>query len=146
MNKYRQYKFKFYLNARHAIYIKGKLGEIHPHTWEIALYMIKARDGFVRFDRLEKKIEEVIEPYQDKFINEIEPFDVTNPTLENCCHYFKGKISEILTEEGWILLSMEMSETPARSYVLSITDESESERERSIEMLVDSILEDIKSE
>ena len=39
--RYQQYKFKFYMDARHAIYIGGKLGEVHPHTWEIALHVVK---------------------------------------------------------------------------------------------------------
>ena len=31
---FREYKFKFYLNANHFIVINGKEGEVHPHTWE----------------------------------------------------------------------------------------------------------------
>lgn len=146
MNKYRQYRFKFYLNARHAILINGNLGEIHPHTWEITLHVIKGRDEFVQFHALEQKIETFMDTYQDTCLNEVEPFDVLNPTLENCCHYFKDRLSEILAAEGWLFLSMEMSETPARSYVISIADESESDRERSINSLVDMVLEDIKGE
>lgn len=146
MNKYRQYRFKFYLNARHAIFINGKLGEIHPHTWEITLSVIKGRDEFIQFHTLEKKIEAFMDRYQDRYLNEVEPFDVINPTLENCCHYFKSKLSEILAEEGWMFLVMEMSETPSRTYVISISDESETERERSMNALVDMVLEDIKSE
>ncbi len=146
MNRYRQYKFKFYLNARHAIFIHGKQGEVHPHTWEITLNVIKGRDEFIQFDSLEQKIEGFIENYQDRFLNEVEPFDKINPTLENCCHYFKEKLSEILAAEGWLFLMMEMSETPSRSYVISIADESESDRERSMEAFVDLVLEDIKGE
>ncbi len=146
MATYRQYRFKFYLNARHAIYINGNLGEIHPHTWEITIHVIKGKDGFVAFDVLEKSIESFMDNYQDKFLNEVEPFDVVNPTLENCCHYFKDKISEILAEQGWLFLMMEMSETPTRSYVISIADETETDRERSINMLVDMVLDDIKNE
>lgn len=146
MNKYRQYRFKFYLNARHAIFINGTLGEIHPHTWEITLNVIKGRDEFIQFHTLEQKIEAFMETYQDRYLNEVEPFDVINPTLENCCHYFKDKLSEILAAEGWLFLMMEMSETPARSYVISIADESETDRERSMSALVDMVLEEIKGE
>ena len=31
--RYQQYKFKFYMDARHAIYIGGKLGEVHPVSY-----------------------------------------------------------------------------------------------------------------
>ena len=42
--RFRQYKFKFYLNARHGIYKNGLMGEIHPHTWEIVINVVKGRD------------------------------------------------------------------------------------------------------
>lgn len=122
-SQYKQYKFKFYLNARHAIYINGVLGAMHPHTWEITLHVIKMQPDFIQFTKLEKEIEEFIDQFQDKELNEVPPFDVINPTLENCCDYFKEQLSAILTEEGWLFLMMEMSETPSRSYVISMIDE-----------------------
>ena len=38
---YREYKFKFYLNANHYIIINGKNGQTHPHTWEFVFYIMK---------------------------------------------------------------------------------------------------------
>ena len=123
--RFRQYKFKFYLNARHAIYIGGRLGAIHPHTWEISLNVIKNSDDFIEFHKLEKEIEKFMSKYQDKTLNDVEPFDAVNPTLENCCNYFKNELSRILAEQDWKLLMMEMSETPSRSYVISLVDEKD---------------------
>lgn len=120
--RYSQYKFKFYLNASHAIYIDGHIGERHPHTWEITINVLKEKTEFIQFSNLEKKIENWMKNYQDKYLNEIEPFDQINPTMENCCDYFKEVISSILHTEGWILLSIEMSETPTRSYVINLFD------------------------
>lgn len=122
-NRYKQYKFKFYLNARHAIYIDGILGAMHPHTWEITLHVIKMQNNFIQFAELEKKIEVFIDQYQDQELNAIPPFDTINPTLENCCDYFKEELSKILNQEGWLFLMIEMSETPSRSYVISMIDE-----------------------
>lgn len=121
--QYKQYKFKFYLNARHAIYIDGVLGAMHPHTWEITLHVIKMQQDFIQFTKLEKEIEAFIDQFQDKELNEVPPFDMINPTLENCCDYFKEQLSIILNNEGWLFLMMEMSETPSRSYVISMIDE-----------------------
>lgn len=132
--RYKQYKFKFYLNARHAIYIDGVLGSMHPHTWEITLNVIKCRDDFIEFNKLERKIEEFMKQYQDKALNEVAPFDVINPTLENCCDYFKEQIGGILEQDGWILLMMEMSETPSRSYVISMIDEEDINQEAESEL------------
>ncbi len=127
--RFRQYKFKFYLNARHAIYINGVLGAMHPHTWEITMNVIKMDKSFIEFNKLEKKIEAFMSKYQDGDMNDIEPFDVVNPTLENCCDYFKDELTKILRAEGWNLLMMEMSETPSRSYVISMIDEDDVDEE-----------------
>ena len=143
--RYQQYKFKFYLNARHGIYINGKLGEAHPHTWEIILHVVKGKNQFVQFDALEKKVEKFMEPYQNQFLNKIPPFDMINPTLENCAHYFKDRLQEILNREGWIFLMMEMSESPARSYVISMIDEQQMGRDQSLNTLTEFILDDIRN-
>ena len=142
--RYRQYRFKFYLNASHAIYIDGNIGERHPHTWEIALTVLKFRESFVEFGLLEKKIEQFMSVYQDSFLNNVEPFDRINPTLENCCEYYKDKLKELLNGEGWLLLKIEMSETPTRTYVINLLDETKIEaKEQSVETVADMMLEDI---
>ena len=143
--RYQQYKFKFYLNARHGIYINGKLGEAHPHPWEIILHVVKGKNQFVQFDALEKTVEKFMEPYQNQFLNKIPPFDMINPTLENCAHYFKDRLQEILNREGWIFLMMEMSESPARSYVISMIDEQQMGRDQSLNTLTEFILDDIRN-
>lgn len=120
-----QYRFKFYFNASHAIYLSGEVGQNHPHTWEVILNVMKVTDNFVLFDEIEKMCEEFLQHYQDVNINQIQPFTTINPTLENLCTYFKEKLQEMLHEKGWLLLSIELSETPSRSYVISVTDELE---------------------
>ncbi|MBE5950260.1 MAG: 6-pyruvoyl tetrahydrobiopterin synthase [Lachnospiraceae bacterium] len=118
--KYSEYKFKFYLNASHSIYINNKLGQKHPHTWEITMDMIKIVDGFVQFNDVEYTIEKMLSDYQDKYINEIPPFDTLNPTLENICLHFKDCIDEQMKNMGWLLLKIEISETPTRSYMIDL--------------------------
>ncbi|MDD3200163.1 MAG: YbaK/EbsC family protein [Eubacteriales bacterium] len=118
-----QYRFKFYFNASHAIYLSGEAGENHPHTWELTLNVLKATDNFVQFKEIEKTCEEFLLRYQDVDINKIKPFTTINPTLENICIYFKEKLQEILYSKGWLLVSIELAETPARAYVINITDE-----------------------
>lgn len=130
--RYHQYRYKFYLNARHAIYIKNKLGQEHPHTWEITLDTIKVTDGFIQFNHIEKTIEEFLGQYQDRSMNEVEPFTTLNPTLENICEYFKGSIRELLAERGWLLLKIEISETPSRSYMVDLVESADIEAEEEI--------------
>ncbi|MBE5884304.1 MAG: 6-pyruvoyl tetrahydrobiopterin synthase [Lachnospiraceae bacterium] len=116
---YRQYKYKFYLNMNHSVEMEGRMGEIHSHTWEISMGIALAQEGFVRFSDIEKQVNEMLEVYQDKYLNEMPPFNMMNPTVENMCNYLYEKISEKLRESGWLLLIMEISETPSRVYQVS---------------------------
>lgn len=142
--RYSQYKFKFYLNASHAIYIGGSIGAKHPHTWEIMIHVLKEKEEFIQFSNLENKIENWMKRYQDKFLNEVSPFDRMNPTMENCCDYFKDVFKQLLIEEGWLLLSIEMSETPTRSYYVNLFDTDEKPiTESSSETVADDILNNI---
>jgi 6-pyruvoyltetrahydropterin/6-carboxytetrahydropterin synthase len=139
-----QYRFKFYFNASHAIYLSGEMGQSHPHTWEVILNVMKVTDNFVLFDEVEKMCEEFLSRFQDVFINTVEPFTTINPTLENLCNYFKEKLQESLHDMGWLLLSIELSETPSRSYVISVIEEMEvrksyfeSESEETLQEIID---------
>lgn len=118
--KFNQYKFKFYLNGSHSIYLEGEQGQPHPHTWEITIDIIKAREDFVQFNVVEKSAEQLLAKYQDCYLNDVEPFDTLNPILENICEYFRERFSRLLLEKGWILLRIEISETPARSYIIDM--------------------------
>jgi 6-pyruvoyltetrahydropterin/6-carboxytetrahydropterin synthase len=118
--RHQQYKFKFYLNASHSIFINGDSGSRHTHTWEISIHLLKMRDEFVKFSLIESHIESLLDEYQDQYINDVEPFNTINPTLENICTYFKDRIRELVNCEGWILLLIEISETPTRSYVFNL--------------------------
>ena len=120
---YRQYKYKFYLNANHSIQMEEKQGEIHPHTWEISIDIVEINETFKEFSNIEKIIESLIEPYQDKYINDLPPFNRLNPTLENITSYFKDLIEQELINLGYILLTIEISETPTRSFIINLFDE-----------------------
>lgn len=113
---YRQYKYKFYLNINHSVQMNDIRGEIHSHTWEIATGIAPLNEEFTRFSDIEAQLNSILEMYQDRYINEIAPFEVLNPTLENVCDYLFEKISRELKNNGWLLLIIEMSETPSRVY------------------------------
>ncbi|MDD2483593.1 MAG: 6-carboxytetrahydropterin synthase [Eubacteriales bacterium] len=125
---YAQYRFKFYFNATHAIYLSGEVGQSHPHTWEVILNTMRITENFVQFNEVEKMSEEFLLGFKDVDINTVQPFTTINPTLENICHYFKEKLQKMLYEKGWLLLSIELSETPSRSYMISVSDEAEMQK------------------
>lgn len=123
--RYHQYRCKFQLNAHHAAYIKNELGKKHSHKWEVVLDIIKVADGFSQFEHVQKAIEEFLEPYQDQYLNELEPFTNLNPTLENICVFLKEKLQELLAKRGWLLLKIEIVDTPFRSYVMDLVESDE---------------------
>lgn len=120
--RYSQYRFKFYLNASHAIFIQGILGDKHPHTWEIQIDVIKQQGEFVKFENVENSIDKFLEQYQNTFLNDHEPFNSINPTLENITEFFLKEIQEVLKPYGWNIFSIEISETPTRSFIISLVE------------------------
>lgn len=118
-----QYRYKFYLNANHYVVINDKRGDPHSHCFEIVAEVASIEgDKTTAFNNIERKVDEILKPYQNKLLNDIEPFDEVIPTLENICRYFKYEISKMLAEISWVLLSIEVSETPSRSFMLTIDD------------------------
>lgn len=116
---YRQYKLKSYLNMNHFIIIDDKPGEVHPHTWELIVSVISAQTDMTPFVNIERQIEKILEQYQDKLLNDCKPFDTVVPTVENAAKYFFRLIQDNIIQDGWILMMLEVSETPTRSYIIN---------------------------
>ncbi len=117
--KYRTYRYKFYLDANHYIYTPaGERGMVHPHTWEFAVELKNRNGDFVMFSDIERMINEVLQPFQNICLNDVEPFDKKIPTLENIGEHFKDVMGKRMLELNWELLRMEISETPSRSYII----------------------------
>ncbi|MBO5484260.1 MAG: 6-carboxytetrahydropterin synthase [Lachnospiraceae bacterium] len=146
---YREYKFKFYLNANHYIIIDGKEGQRHPHTWEFMVDIMMNDQKFVQFDAYEKAIDEYFNKYQNRVLNEVAPFDQIIPTLENMSDYFIHDIRNIVKNLGGTLVKMESSETPTRSYVISFEKDAEflesvgENTEQKMDEIIDSVLDSI---
>lgn len=144
---YREYRLKFYLNARHFIVIGGQKGEVHPHTWELALTIRIGRGSFTPFNRFERCINAYLAPYQNQILNQCKPFDTILPTLENIADYFSQEFLELIAEVGGNLTCVEVSETPTRGYILDMehTHESHSKamEEKMLLDMIDTVLDDL---
>ncbi len=149
INLYREYRLKFYLNARHYIIINGHKGDAHPHTWEFTLYIRFGRSSFEEFNTFERGISSYLAPFQNALMNEKEPFDTIMPTLENMTDYFSKEFYRVIHDVGGILVQIEASETPTRSYVVNLTEqEGNEERNRDTEKkiradVMDAVLDNI---
>ena len=117
VNMYREYRLKFYLNMRHYIIINEVKGETHPHTWEFALDIKFSRNLFVEFNIFEQGISQFLEKYQNKILNEAEPFDAMMPTLENVTDYFAEEFFKIIYKTGGMLTRVDFSHNGRNSKI-----------------------------
>ena len=132
----RYYRIKAYLNANHFVVFDGKKGKTHPHTWEFVATVYTRNDSIVKFTDTEKAIMGVFEPYQDRVMNEVEPFSAIIPSLENITEYFASNISEAVRPFDFHLRRFEGNETPVRTYGVrfpEVGDGSEDEDADSVE-------------
>ena len=88
----------------HYIIIDDKAGEVHPHTWEIIISVISTQSEMTPFANIERKMDEIMEQYQDKLLNSCPPFDKTVPTVENASKNFFRLIQDYIIKLGWILI------------------------------------------
>ena len=65
----------------------GKCSRLHGHTWSVEAVFASAEMGreamVLDFDTARDMLDLVIEPYDHRYLNEIEPFDSLRPTAEN---------------------------------------------------------------
>ena len=120
----RRYRFKFYLNARHRVIIDNNQSRIHPHTWEFVFHIKHGCNNFIQFDIIEKEIEEYLDMFKGKYLNDIEPFDRIEPLMENIGEVIYRQIIGILQDKGWELEKLEISENPTRTYII-VNEEDE---------------------
>ena len=122
----RVYCFKCYLNASHYVSFGGQRGEVHPHTWQFSAKVAVTATASPRpFADYERVIEAVFEPYQNRVVNECEPFDAIVPTLESLTEVLGEKVRAAACGMDARLVEFEGSETPARSYLLSYGPETD---------------------
>ena len=79
----------------------------------------------MEFNIFEKGITDFLDKYQNKVLNEEDPFNAILPTLENVTDYFAEEFYRIIHNIGGILTSVEASETPTRSYIINMEEQEE---------------------
>lgn len=112
------YKFKFYVNARHSVAFDNGQSNIHPHTWEIVIYVKGITETFINFTEFEKMIENHIERYEGQYLNEMEIFGGENPTMEHIGASLNTHLSLLMKKENLQLERLEISENPTRTYIM----------------------------
>lgn len=120
---------------------------MHPHTWEFTCRIAVVRHDYTPFHVFERGIKGHLEKYQNKVMNRCPPFDLVVPTIENMTEMFAKEFDAILAEQGGELQSVEGSEGPTRSFIVTLrhpagaADGGERKAE-ALSDLIDSVLDD----
>lgn len=114
----KKYCFKDCITIRHSK--NGNEENVHVHTVELGTYMLvdETKNKVERFDDLESIVKEVIEPYRDCYLNELEGF-ANDSRIEYLGEVLFEKIEETLSKKEIYLERFEISENPLRTYILT---------------------------
>lgn len=101
--------------AAHAIMIRGEREPVHGHNWRVTLTVggdSLDEDGLlVDFHDLEAQLDDILAPFQNRHLNEVEPFDQVNPTAENVARHIAQAITPALAT-GVKLIHVSVTEAP----------------------------------
>jgi 6-pyruvoyltetrahydropterin/6-carboxytetrahydropterin synthase len=91
--------------AGHALRnYKGKCENVHGHNYRVQITVqgeqLDSTGLLVDFLDLKRLIDEVIAYLDHRFMNDLAPFDVLNPSAENIAKYFHDRVSAEFRSEG----------------------------------------------
>lgn len=120
-----EYRYKFYLNAVHALKKTDGMEVPHSHTWEIQLRFGMAEGRLSAKEELEERVERILGEFQDKFLNETEAFRELSPDTEEIGRYFNRRFAVLFAQKGWRLRETEISEGVKYSYIIQNPDDQD---------------------
>ncbi len=82
---------------------KGKCEQMHGHNWKVQVHVVAERlndiDIVMDFHDIKKLLNEVIEPLDHSFLNDIFPFTEKNPSSENIAKWIYDSLNKKLASE-----------------------------------------------
>ena len=82
---------------------KGKCEQMHGHNWKVQAHVVAERlndiDIAMDFHDLKNILNEVIEPLDHSFLNDIFPFTEKNPSSENMAKWIYDSMKKKITDE-----------------------------------------------
>jgi 6-pyruvoyltetrahydropterin/6-carboxytetrahydropterin synthase len=104
--------------AHQLVLYDGSLEPLHGHNWVVRITVGAAKldsiGTVMDFHELERRVTSVIQPMHNRHLNELQPFQKTNPSAENVAQYIAGTVE---LPAGVQMLSVEVWETPENSAV-----------------------------
>lgn len=97
---------------------EGPCARMHGHSFRVEAALAGSRLGssqlLVDFNDLKRLLEEVIEPFDHRCLNEVPPFTEQSPTSENIARFIYESLASLLTSlpDGVRLAWVSVSESP----------------------------------
>ena len=101
----------------------GDCARLHGHNWQVEVMVcsqVLNESGIaIDFREIKKQTKLVVKRLDHQYLNEIEPFDVLNPTAENIAKYFFDEISLLTNNQNVKVKEVTICETPRSSVTYS---------------------------
>lgn len=102
-------------SAAHAIRMAGQLEPLHGHDWRVMVRVagdaLDADGLLCDFHALEAAVDRAIAPFHSRSLNEVKPFDRTNPTAEHMARHIAEVVAGTLPK-GVRLTCVRVGEAP----------------------------------
>jgi len=108
-----------HFSASHQLRLyDGSPESLHGHNWVVKITVsaagLDAMGVVMDFHELERLAEEIISPMHNRHLNELPPFEKTNPSAENIARHVAEKLP---LPPSVRLVSVEVWETPGNSAI-----------------------------
>ena len=101
----------------------GDCSRLHGHNWQVEVMVssqVLDESGIaIDFREIKKQTKAVVKRLDYQYLNEIEPFDVLNPTAENIAKYFFDEIGILINQENVKVKEVLIWETPRSAVTYS---------------------------
>lgn len=88
--------------AAHALVIAGTREALHGHNWRVTARIegqtLDADGLLCDFHTVEESLGEILGPFQNNTLNQVPPFDRTNPSAEHVARHIAEALAERLDE------------------------------------------------
>ncbi|MCX5779926.1 MAG: 6-carboxytetrahydropterin synthase, partial [Firmicutes bacterium] len=136
-------RFEAFVDGRHFETVAGQMSPIHDHCWQvkIAVEVPTNNPNYASYGKVFKAINSTLTRYEDVLLNEVFPFELIEPSLENVAMYFFNCLDDTLCLMDLIIKEITVWENSDSCLKVN-------SRNRSIDALLykgEDLLEDIRS-
>jgi len=101
----------------------GDCSRLHGHNWQVEVMVssqVLDESGIaIDFREIKKQTKVVVKRLDHQYLNEIQPFDVLNPTAENIAKYLFDEIGILINDENVKVKEVLIWETPRSAVTYS---------------------------